>query len=260
MWELTDENKSGAYRFRPYQPTYIMPWKSSNRLNEQPTSPTLGKAAPEALTTTESRFQLSFKIKLWEDVMDSPVALWLGYTQQTNWQLYNRVRSSPMHGTDYEPSLILTVPTDINFLGMHWKMLNAGIVHQSNGRYGAYSRGWNRIYLQVGVEHENYLFMIRPWYHLSKLGGSKHNNPDIRQYMGDGDIQANWIGEEHWVSALGRYSFRGRKGAIKLSWAFPIKGYLKGYVEYFNGYGESLIDYNHRQQTIGLGLLISTWP
>ncbi|WP_051074701.1 phospholipase A [Mariprofundus ferrooxydans] len=258
-WELTDASKNGTFRFRPYQPNYLMPWRRSNRPNLQPFSPTHGSAAAAHLQPTEVRFQLSFKTKLLQNAIGSPVDLWFAYTQQSNWQLYNSARSSPIRETDYAPELILTLPMDIKLLGMHWKMLNAGFMHQSNGRSGAYSRSWNRIYLQAGLERGNFLLMLRPWYRLPEAL-NKDDNPDIRQFMGSGDIRATWIGNEYALSALGRYSFQGRKGALKLNWVFPIKGRLKGYAEYFNGYGESLIDYNHRQQIIGLGLLISSWP
>lgn len=259
MWELTDTSKNGIFRFRPYQPNYLMPWQRTSRPNVQPSSPTHQNTAVDHLQPTEVRFQLSFKTKLWQEAMGSPIDLWFAYTQQSKWQLYNGTRSSPVRETDYAPELILSMPMDIKLPGLHWKMLNAGFIHESNGLSGVYSRSWNRAYLQAGLERGDFLFMFRPWYRLP-AGVGKNDNPDIRQFMGSGDIQVSWIGREHALSALARYSFQGRKGAYKLNWAFPITGNLKGYAEYFNGYGHSLIDYNHRQQIFGLGLLISTWP
>ena len=40
---------------------------------------------------------------------------------------------------------------------------------------------------------------------------------------------------------------------------FPIHGRLKAYVKITTGYGETLIDYNWRQNTIGLGILLVDW-
>lgn len=259
MWELSRDAQNGTFLFRPYQPNYFMPWRYSNRPNTHPFSPTLGHAAAVPLQSNEVRFQLSFKTKLWENIFDSQEALWFGYTQQSNWQLYNTVQSSPIRETNYEPELILTIPIDRSLPGMNLKMFNIGFVHQSNGQSGRYSRSWNRVYLQSGLERGNFLLMIRPWYRLPAPSRSD-DNPDIRQFMGSGDIQGVWIGDENVLSALGRYSFQGHKGALKLNWVFPIKGRLKGYFEYFNGYGESLIDYNQSQQIIALGILLSTWP
>ena len=77
--------------------------------------------------------------------------------------------------------------------------------------------------------------------------------------MGNGDVRAIYKVGNNVFSALGRYSFSGKKGALELDWAFPVSGALKGYVRAFNGYGESLIDYNHTQTTLGAGVTLSTW-
>ena len=47
--------------------------------------------------------------------------------------------------------------------------------------------------------------------------------------------------------------------SFQLGWLFPLNENINFYAEYFNGYGESLIDYNYRNETFGLGITIGKW-
>ena len=47
------------------------------------------------------------------------------------------------------------------------------------------------------------------------------------------------------------------RGAIQLDYTFPLWGRLRGYAQVFNGYGQSLIDYDTNLTTVGIGFLLS---
>ena len=47
--------------------------------------------------------------------------------------------------------------------------------------------------------------------------------------------------------------------SVELNWSMPISKRLKAVVQYVNGYGDGLIDYNNRNKRIGLGIMLIDW-
>jgi len=103
--------------------------------------------------------------------------------------------------------------------------------------------------------------MLRPWWRIPE-GARDDDNPDIKDYMGRGEIQVvHEVGRQEFALTA-RHSFRGgdrSHGSLRGTWSFPLAGNLRGYLEVFNGYGESLIDYNHRASYLGLGVSLLDW-
>jgi len=256
-WELDDEAKQGAFLFRPHRPNYFLPIKYSSAPNSTPFQSTLMQ--PDlGLENLETELQLSFKIKGMEGVFGHDnLDLWFGYTITSFWQAYNSTISSPFRETNYEPEAMLVVRSDYELGGFRGRFINLGLVHQSNGRGEGLSRSWNRVYAQFGFEHGNLALWVRPWYRIPEH--DVDDNPDIEDYLGHGDLQMVYRKGRNAYSLLLRNNFKrtDNRGALKLNWSFPLYGRLKGYVQYFNGYGESLIDYNHSQQSFGIGVSLT---
>lgn len=256
-WELGPDYSHETFTLRPHNDNHILFANYSSSPNDTPFSPNAGLSPQDAgLSDVELTFQLSFKMKLLDDVAETPVDLWFGYTQESFWQLYNRSASRPFRETDYQPELMLVMPVDFNVLGMRTRFVNFGLNHQSNGQGSSLSRSWTRLYAQLGLERDDFTLTGRVWKRI-RGNRSEDDNPDITDYMGHGDVAADYRWNDQVFSALARYNFDTSRGAARLGWEFPIRKYINGYVEVFSGYGHSLIDYNHFQNTIGLGLSFS---
>jgi phospholipase A1 len=255
LWETGAGDKRGVFAFRPYRENYLLLGKYDTAPNNTPFQATLNAAGPnEQLSHTELAFQLSFKVKALEDLPYTHSDLWFGYTQKNFWQAYSGSISRPFRETSFQPEVMLVTPLGWNFLGARAEFLNLGVVHESNGRGIGGSRSWNRVYAQVGVEKGDFSILARVWKRLSEHDND--DNPDITDFLGHGDVTANYRWRGHQFSALARRNFSTNKGAGQLSWAFPLKDNLKGYIQVFSGYGQSLIDYNSNQKSIGAGFLV----
>lgn len=255
-WELDDADKRGAFRFRPHNDNYLLLASMNSSPNGAPFRPTspLSTRSPVGIDHTELMFQLGFKSKLIERAAGSSGDLWFGYTQQSYWQAYNAQASRPFRETNYQPELMAVLPVDLELAGLRARFVSLGLVHQSNGQSGAQSRSWNRVYAQLGAERGALALTARVWRRLAE--SQDDDNPDMIDFMGRGDLTATWRHEGHELSLTARRNFSTRHGMLQLGWAFPLAAGLKGYVQAFSGYGQSLIDYNYGQKALGVGFLV----
>ena len=262
-WELSEESKLGVWNIRAYQPVYLLPAFWTSEKNEFPKSPNKNNTVTnkQDLSSTEAKFQLSFKTKALENVFGNNGDVWVGYTQSSRWQVFNSEASRPFRETNYEPEASLIFRTNYEILGLNARLMGMTFNHQSNGRSDPLSRSWNRVIFNLGFEKDNFALMLRPWYRIEE-DVKDDNNPDIKDYIGRGDLTAFYRDGENDFSLMLRHSLKGgdrSHGAVQFDWAFPIKGKLRGHFQLFDGYGESLIDYNHRATYAGLGVSLMNW-
>lgn len=263
-WELSDADKRGTFNYTAYRPNYFLPWRVMRSLNRHPDSPTRGVASDQPqYQHAESKLQLSIRTKVLERVPWLDADLWVAYTQQSMWQLWNQSASSPFRNSDFQPELIVVVPTPRGLrelpLGWTWQMAQLGLVHQSNGQAGALSRSWNRIYGLLGVERDAVTAQLRLEQRLRTSSHRGDDNPDIVHFMGRIEARVSWSPGRSTAMLLWRPARRGR-GQVQLDWTYPVYNDrpdgLRWYVQVLDGFGETLLDYNFRQASLGLGLTL----
>lgn len=262
-WELARDSKLGVFNLRAYKPIYALPIFIAASTNPLPQSPNPDNNVTQwhDLQPIESKFELSFKTKIVESLFGDNGDLWGAYTQTSRWQLFNGEESRPFRETNYEPELMLVFRNRYHLLGWNGRMAAIGINHQSNGQSDPQSRSWNRIVATIGLDRENWALMLRPWWRIPE-GTREDNNSDIEDYIGRGDALLVWRKGVHEVSTIARHSLRSGErshGSLQLDWGFPLDGPLRGHIQFFTGYGESLIDYNHASTYIGVGISLTEW-
>lgn len=213
-----------------------------------------------SLKDTEVQFQLSLKTPLATNILAKNFDIYAAYTVRSFWQLYRTDISSPFRNTDHEPEFWLQAYPDFKIFGFTNVGSALGMAHQSNGKGGLLSRSWNRIYGNFIFHRGNFAVSIKPWIRIAEESDDD-DNPDITDYLGHGELRLAYKYEDHTFSFMSRNNLESgfSKGAVELGWSFPLFDYpyLKGFLQYFSGYGESLIDYNKYVNRIGVGIMLT---
>lgn len=245
----------------PHQRNYLLPVLTTNQVN--PDAYASIEEFAENFEQIESKFQISLKAPLnYESLLIEGDALYFAFTVEAWWQVYSDNISKPFRETNYRPEIFYLAPLPFHpFEGNTGFMF--GIEHQSNGRSQLLSRSWNRVYLNFLYEKDNYALFIKPWWRLpedeDEFPGDPDgdDNPDIADFMGHFEFGGVYEWGDYEFSMMGRRNFSTSNGAVELGLSFPLWGKLRGYLFAFDGYGESLIDYNHSQTRFGLGIALN---
>ncbi|MDO3721682.1 phospholipase A [Marinobacter sp. chi1] len=248
--------------FVGYRPTYILPISYVVDPNPAPASPTLGATSYDYdLEKEEAKYQISFKVPLLTGLMHKRTTLWFGYTQKSFWQVYNRDSSAPFRETNYEPEIFVRYQADWKLGKGNLNALTFGFNHQSNGQSEPRSRSWNRLMGSAGYSYGRWLFLVQPWYRIPE-DRDDDDNPDIERYLGHANyITVYKLTEDRTLSMrlMNNLRSENNKTSVELGYSFPMGDTVRGFIQYYNGYGESLIDYNQRIQRFGIGVMLNDW-
>ena len=254
-WGFAPDSRKAYVRL--YQPNYLLFARYTDDVNEAPYDPLFDAFDEEGdFEDIEAKFQLSFKGRLITSE-DRRWGLWFAYTQQSQWQLYSEDISRPFRETNYMPELFGSFRPGIELGSFQWNVLNFGYTHQSNGRADPISRSWDRLFVEAGIERENFALVARAWTRIEP-SNYEDDNPDITDYLGHGQVTALYRWRDNTFTLMGRGNLNTGKGAAQFSWTSrPLLGPLRAHFQVFSGYGESLIDYDWNQTTVGLGVTLN---
>jgi len=257
-----DRNVLEPFTLMAHKPNYLLIASHNfSGINAEPFKEQFDDPALE-LDDTEAKFQISLKFPLLVNLFEKKVDMYAAYTNRSFWQLYNDDNSSPFRETSHEPEIWLQSRHEWKLFGLRNKINALGFVHQSNGRGGILSRSWNRIYANFIFDRGNWVLGIKPWIRINE-SSEDDDNPNITDYLGHGELRTSYKWHNNTFSLMLRNNIESgfEKGTVEAAWSFPLWKYrfLKGYVQWFSGYGESLIDYDQYSNSLGFGVLITDW-
>ncbi|MFT6270497.1 MAG: phospholipase A1 [Alphaproteobacteria bacterium] len=242
-----------------HRQNYLLPISYSTG----PNPVTLDGVGEEQIDRFEAKYQISVKTPLWLQE-DYASGVYFGFTAVSFWQLYNDETSKPFRETNYQPEVFYQFNTNISLAGYKFNLFRIGLNHMSNGQSGLKSRSWNRITATALFSDQNTAYFLRTWLRLpeeekmSLLDPLGDDNPDINDYYGRVELGFGYrLGNLDITSSIrNNLSIDDNRSGVEINITYPFNKRYDVLVQYFNGYGDSLIDYNRHQQRFSIGMQI----
>ncbi|NYS60996.1 phospholipase A [Vreelandella salicampi] len=252
--ELEQASNRNPFSITTHRTNYLLPLSYNANPNRESFRSIEPGTAP---SPTELKFQFSTKVGIASGVLLGQGDLYFGYTQRSWWQAYNTDASSPFRETNYEPELFIDFDNAWDIFGWINARNRIALNHQSNGRSDPLSRSWNRVYAESIFQRGDWALMLSPHWRIPEAE-SDDDNPDIHHYMGYGDIRlAKRLNRDHEVIAQWRGNPKHGNYGTQIDYSWPVFNNLRAHVQYYYGYGESLIDYDHRVHRLSMGFSLN---
>ena len=209
----------------------------------------------EKITSRNSdvKFQISVSQRLTKSKLPFDSYLFLQYTQKAFWNVFQE--SLPMRDLNFNPGIGLghLIIRKNKYIGKAYVMIE----HESNGKDSLDNRSWNKLTLGAAVLlNKNWEVQFKGW--IPVIDGKE--NDDILKYNGIFQVAANYRTDNKrfnlgliLTKRLTWFSFNTQ---VELSYKFNNNENQYFFVQYYNGYGENLLEYNQFRSILRVGFVI----
>jgi phospholipase A1 len=242
-----------GFAISPFQPNYFIASYNSDP-NEAPFEAESGDDV--SLDEGEAKFQISIKGPLWRNMFGTNNDIIAAYTQRSWLQKNNDDISNTFRETNYQPEIFLRHYGGPEIFGGKTAAMDIGFNHESNGHTGDLSRSWNRVIGRMYLDYDSVAVGLRAWYRIPESDNGDEN-PHMHRYFGYGDVTMSYAPNKNTFSAMLRPGTE--ENGVELTWSYPLNKSFRIYAQYWNGFGESLIDYDTRVERIGIGIALNDW-
>ncbi|RDU58010.1 phospholipase A [Helicobacter sp. MIT 99-5507] len=201
----------------------------------------------------EVKMQISAKVNLFDDILFG-IGLFFAYTQISFFQMYSGEISAPFRDSDYMPELTFYRALDWKLFGGEFYNIRFGYLHRSNGEeMFNRSRGIDRIVTELMYRNGNFRANIKGWFYVG------YDPTNIRRYVGYSDLKLGYIFLErnHIYLTIHNlfHNYKNYKGSLLFEYKFNFN-IISLYLQYFQGYGDNIYQYNIKSKNIGIGVSI----
>jgi phospholipase A1 len=199
------------------------------------------------------KFQLSISHRLTKSILPFDTYLFLQFSQKTIWNVLQE--SLPMRDLNFNPGIGVghLIIHKNRYIGKALLMLE----HESNGKDSLLSRSWNKVSLGANLMLSHHIdAQIKLWIPII----DSDNNRDILRYNGIGHFGLNYHTVDRRFHAGLLTTWRTNSFGFNTQWelSFKMNKSVNQYVfiQYYNGYGENLLDYKQYKSIVRVGFVI----
>lgn len=203
---------------------------------------------------SDAKFQVSIRNRLTNSTLPFKTYLFLTYSQKAFWDVFKE--SFPFRDLNYNPTIGIgrALVRKNRFLGT----ISFQFEHESNGKDGVDSRSWNKItFGSLFTLDDRWTFHAKTWIPIV----DSQNNKDIVSYKGWGHVALDYSSPKHKYNVGCVITKRAGDifdANIVLNASIRLFSDDNQYLffEYYNGYGESMLDYKQYRQRFRIGIVM----